>query len=64
MSIYYSILLPPLCEQEKIVNYLDEKCHKIDMLIEQKEKIITELEEYKRSLIYEHVTGKKEVPES
>lgn len=60
----YSILLPPLCEQEKIVNYLDEKCHKIDMLIEQKEKIITELEEYKRSLIYEHVTGKKEVPES
>ncbi len=59
----YSILLPPLCEQEKIVNYLDEKCNKIDMLIEQKEKIITELEEYKRSLIYEHVTGKKEVPE-
>lgn len=43
---------------------MDEKCNKIDMLIEQKEKIITELEEYKRSLIYEHVTGKKEVPES
>ena len=59
----YSILLPPLREQEKIVNYLDEKCEKIDLLIEQKEKLITELEEYKRSLIYEYVTGKKEVPE-
>lgn len=49
-------------EQHEIVAYLDEKCAAIDTLIEKKQAIITELEAYKKSLIYEYVTGKKEVP--
>lgn len=49
-------------EQQEIVTYLDEKCAAIDTLIEKKQQIITELESYKKSLIYEYVTGKKEVP--
>ncbi len=48
-------------EQNKIVKYLDEKCNEIDRLIESKEKIVEELEQYKKSVIYEYVTGKKEV---
>ncbi len=48
-------------EEKKIVNYLDQKCNDIDELIRNKEKLITELESYKKSLIYEYVTGKKEV---
>lgn len=54
-------LLCDLNEQKKIVNYLDSKCNEIDKLIESKEKIIDDLENYKRSVIYEYVTGKKEV---
>lgn len=53
---------PPLSEQREIAAYLDEKCAAIDTLIEKKQAIITELEAYKKSLIYEYVTGKKEVP--
>lgn len=56
------MLLPPDGEQEEIVHYLDDKCGAIDALIEKKRQIITELESYKKSLIYEYVTGKKEVP--
>lgn len=56
------MLLPPDGEQEEIVHYLDDKCGAIDALIEKKQQIITELESYKKSLIYEYVTGKKEVP--
>ena len=52
---------PPYQEQEQIVNYIDERCSKIDILIYKKEKIIGELENYKKSMIYEYVTGKKEV---
>lgn len=48
-------------EQNDIVNYLDVKCAEIDKLITKKEQLITELETYKKSLIYEYVTGKKEV---
>ena len=55
------ILIPSIKEQNEIVNYLDEKCNEIDKLIESKEKIIEELEQYKKSVIYEYVTGKKEV---
>lgn len=55
------LAIPSIQEQNEIVKYLDEKCHEIDILIENKEKIINELEEYKKSLIYEYVTGKKEV---
>ena len=52
---------PPIAEQQEIAAYLDEKCAAIDSLIASKEALITELEAYKKSLIYEYVTGKKEV---
>lgn len=55
------IPIPLLEEQEKIVKYLDEKCLAIDNLISKKEGLIFELESYKKSIIYEYVTGKKEV---
>ena len=48
-------------EQQDIINYLDRKCYEIDNLITKKEELITQLELYKKSLIYEYVTGKKEV---
>ena len=51
---------PPL-EQKEIANYLDAKCAEIDGLIAKKEQLVKELESYKRSLIYEVVTGKREV---
>ena len=56
------IALPSVEEQQEIALYLDQKCSEIDSLIASKEKFITELESYKKSLIYEYVTGKKEVP--
>lgn len=55
------ILYPSTKEQKGIVKFLDNKCAEIDNLILQKEKLITNLEEYKKSLIYEYVTGKKAV---
>lgn len=55
------IVLPTFDEQQEIVNFLDEKCNAIDTLIEKKEQLLTELEAYKKSLIYEYVTGKREV---
>lgn len=51
-----------IAEQKEIVAYLDDKCKAIDNLIAKKETLLTELESYKKSLIFEHVTGKKEVP--
>ena len=48
-------------EQIAIVDYLNEKCTQIDQLIAIKQAKIEKLEQYKRSLIYEYVTGKKEV---
>lgn len=57
-----SCLVPPVEEQLKIVSYLEQKCDAIDRVISQKLTIIDTLAEYKRSLIYEVVTGKKEVP--
>lgn len=56
-----SIPCPTLDEQQEIAAYLDEKCTAIDSLISSKEALITELEVYKKSIIYEYVTGKKEV---
>ncbi len=56
------IAIPDLPEQSEIVAYLDEKTAAIDSLIQKKEQLISELEAYKKSLIYEYVTGKKEVP--
>ena len=57
------IVMPSLLEQNKIVEYLNEKCNLVDSIINEKEKLINELEGYKKSLIFEYVTGKKEVPE-
>lgn len=56
------IALPSLSEQNEIVLYLNEKIQIIDDLIKRKEYLITELGTYKKSLIFEYVTGKKEVP--
>lgn len=47
--------------QQEIVDYLDKKCHAIDSLISEKESLITHLSAYKKSLIYEVATGKKQV---
>ena len=53
--------LPSLDEQAEIINYLDEKCAEIDTLIEKKQQFLAEMANYKKSLIYEYVIGKKEV---
>lgn len=58
----FEMLVPPLREQNKIVDYLDSTLAKIDQVIKQKEILISELEACKKSAIYEYVTGKKEVP--
>lgn len=55
------VLLPPLEEQKEIANCLDAKCAEIDRLIAKKEQLVKELENYKKSLIFEYVTGKKEL---
>lgn len=55
------IVLPPLDEQKEIADYLDEKCAEIDTLIEKKQQFLSEMANYRKSLIYEYVTGKKEV---
>lgn len=52
---------PSLTEQTAIAAYLDEKCAAIDGIILEKEELIRELENYKRSLIFEAVTGKRRV---
>lgn len=57
----FKICVPPLAEQNDIVSYLDEKCIGIEKTILLKEKLLKELESYKKSLIYEYITGKKEV---
>ena len=56
-----SMLIPPLEEQHAIASYLNNKCSEIDSLIALKQAKIEELKEYKKSVIYEYVTGKKEV---
>lgn len=53
---------PSYEEQQEIAAYLDSKCAAIDALIASKEALVAELESYKKSIIYEYVTGKKEVP--
>ena len=55
------ITIPSVEEQSEITKYLDKKCSSIDALIAKKQQYITEIENYKKSLIYEYVTGKKEV---
>lgn len=55
------ITIPSIGEQSEITKYLDEKCRSVDALIAKKQQYLTEIENYKKSLIYEYVTGKKEV---
>ena len=59
LSLYF--IVPPITEQKEIADYLDAKCAEIDGLIAKKEQLVRELESYKKSLIYEVVTGKREV---
>lgn len=54
-------VFPPNDEQNEIVVFLDKKCSQIDRLIAIKQQKIEKLQQYKKSLIYEYVTGKKEV---
>ena len=56
-----SLPVPPLSEQRRIVDYLGLKCTAIDRVIAEKEALIADLEAYKKSLIFECVTGKMEV---
>lgn len=58
-----SVIIPPISEQQAIADYLDEKCADIDSLIQTKQSKIDSLKEYKKSIIYEYVTGKREVTE-
>lgn len=55
------IVCPPLSEQQAIADYLDRECARIDTIIEKRERMIELMTEYKKSLIYECVTGKKEI---
>ena len=58
----YLLIFPGnTAEEERIADYLDKKCIKIDSLITAKERIISKLATYKKNLVYEVVTGKKEV---
>lgn len=57
----FTIPEPPLKEQQEIAKYLSAKCGEIDVIIAKKEAFVEEMEAYKKSLIYEYVTGKKEV---
>lgn len=56
------VILPPISEQQAIADYLDDKCTKIDAVIADKHAQLETLAAYKKSLIYEYVTGKKSVP--
>ncbi len=56
------VFAPPILEQAYIADFLDNKCFEIDRAVAEKREQLTTLEEYKKSVIYEYVTGKKEVP--
>ena len=58
------VIAPSQPEQQAIADYLDAKCAEIDQTIAQKQEQLDTLADYKKSLIYEYVTGKKEVPGS
>ncbi|HFU3797341.1 TPA: restriction endonuclease subunit S [Streptococcus suis] len=55
------LLLPNVAQQKVIVDYLDEKSNQIETLISEKDSLISKYEDYKKSMIYEYVTGKKQV---
>ena len=52
----------PKTDQKKILKFIDQKASKINKLIDKKNKILDFLNQYKQSIIYEYVTGKKQVP--
>lgn len=58
----FSFSIPKLQEQHNITDFLDKQCAEIDKTIKEKQKQLEILAEYKKSVIYEYVTGKKEVP--
>lgn len=58
----FNVCVPTIREQEAIADYLDDKCTKIDAIIVDKQAQLETLAAYKKSLIYEYVTGKKSVP--
>lgn len=58
-----NIPCPSLHEQQAIAEYLDKKCAKIDGIIQAKQQQLEELEQYRKAIIFEYVTGKKQVPE-
>ena len=57
----FSLSQPPINEQQSIADYLDQKCSEIDELISIKQQKIEKLKDYKKSLIFECVTGKRKV---
>ncbi len=57
----YPLPLPSIEEQKEIADYLNTTCASIDGIIAQKERFVSEMESYKKSLIFEYVTGKKEI---
>ena len=57
------VCIPTYDEQVEIADYIDQKSSDVDILIETKQQLLTQLESYKKSVIYEYVTGKREVPE-
>lgn len=57
------VMVPPVQEQKEIVGYLDERCNKINSIIADKQAQLDAIIQYKKSLIYEYVTGKKRVTE-
>ncbi len=59
---FAKVCVPCIQEQKEITNYLNFETTKINTIIAKKQQLLTELEAYKKSLIYEYVTGKKEVP--
>ena len=60
----FPVVIPPIEEQKEIASYLNAKCSAIDALIAKKQQYLAEIENYKKSLIFEYVTGKKEVKTS
>lgn len=55
------VTVPPRKEQDEIAEYLKDRCSQIDIMIQDKEDLLEALEEYKRALVYEAVTGKRKV---
>lgn len=61
MLLEFSAFVYPINEQQQIADYLDQKCIEIDEMTSIKREKIDQLKEYKKSIIYEYVTGKKQV---